>query len=84
VPLEDLKEYAGKYSGLYAWEILNVYKFSEIYKLEDLRLQRPPQSWGYTSFNMTTCSAYADLKEKENLEQIKQGKNYDRTIFDNN
>lgn len=75
VTLEDLKEYAGKYSGLYAWVILNVYKFSEIYKLEDLGLKRPPQSWGYTHFNMTTCRAYADLKEKENLEQIKQGKN---------
>lgn len=65
VPLEDLKEYAGKYSGLYGWEILNVYKLHEIYKLEDLGLKRPPQSWCYTSFNITTCRAYLDAKEKK-------------------
>lgn len=65
VPLDDLKEYAGETSGIYAWDIGNIYKFHEIYKLEDLGLKRPPQSWCYTSFNITTLRAYFDAKEEK-------------------
>lgn len=51
VPVEYLMAYLGNGKSLWGWELANVKKFSDggFRNIEDLGLERPPQSWCYTS-----------------------------------